>query len=37
MWLELGLDAVLVAGAVFVYLHSLGRMWARAANTPAIN
>jgi putative oxidoreductase len=37
MWLELGLDAVLVAGAVFVYLQSLGRMWARAANTPAIN
>jgi uncharacterized membrane protein YphA (DoxX/SURF4 family) len=37
MWVELGLDAVLVAGAVFVYLRSLGRVWARAVNTPAIN
>jgi putative oxidoreductase len=37
MWLELGLDAVLVAGAVFVYLHSIARMWTRTENEPAIN
>jgi uncharacterized membrane protein YphA (DoxX/SURF4 family) len=36
MWLELGLDVLLFAGALSVYLHSIGAEPTRIANTSAI-